>query len=126
MARKQGSAILAVMLAGALPGGMSLGAMSLGAVSPAGAQSADPERGYATQSFTPKGFRLPGGEGCAGDVARWTAVQDNDYASGNISLAIYHQIQAEIARAQSACEGGQDARARALVRDSKRRHGYPG
>ncbi len=86
----------------------------------------DTERGYATQPFTPKDFRLPQGTGCAGDVARWKAVQDNDYASGNIGLKVYHQIAAEIDRADAACKAGQDAAASAMVRDSKRRHGYPG
>ena len=90
------------------------------------AQSVDPDRGYATQAFTPKSFVMPEGEGCAGEVARWKAVQDNDYASGNIGLKVYHQIAAEIARAEAACSSGHDKESQAMVRDSKRRHGYPG
>ena len=82
-------------------------------------------RDYGVQRFTPRAFRLPEGSGCAGDVARWQAVQANDYASGNVNLKIYNQIQAEIARASEACEAGRDADARKLVASSKSRHGYP-
>lgn len=86
----------------------------------------DTDRSYATQPFTPKDFKMPDGEGCAGDVARWKAVQDNDYASGNIGLKVYHQIAGEIARADTVCRAGRDAEASRLVHDSRRRHGYPG
>lgn len=89
------------------------------------AQQADPNPGYATQPFTPQNFAMPGGEGCSGEVARWQAVQTNDYASGNIGLKVYHQVQGEIARADAACRAGHDAEARNLVHASKRRHGYP-
>ena len=88
------------------------------------AQTALP-RDYGVQRFTPKSFQLPEGSGCAGDVARWQAVQANDYASGNVNLKIYNQIQAEIARAAEACLAGRDAEARKLVASSKSRHGYP-
>ena len=119
MGRKQGARRRVAVAATVL-------AMSAWAAPAARPQAADPDRGYAPQGFTPKDFRMPEGEGCAGDVARWKAVQDNDYASGNIGLKVYHQIAAEIARAQASCQAGNDAQARAMVRDSKRRHGYPG
>jgi hypothetical protein len=86
----------------------------------------DLPKGYATQPFTPHNFRMPEGSGCAGEIARWRAIQDNDYASGNVGLKVYNQIQGEIARAESACAAGRDAEARALVEGSRRRHGYPG
>lgn len=92
----------------------------------AGGPAAAQDSGYATEAYTPKSFKMPEGDGCAGDVARWKAVQDNDYASGNIGLPVYHQIQAEIARADQACRAGHDGEARALVHASKARHGYPG
>ncbi len=86
---------------------------------------ADPDRGYATQPFTPPSFKMPTGAGCAGDVSRWQAVQDNDYASGNIGLKVYHQIRDEIAGADALCRAGHDPEARGLIHASKRRHGYP-
>ena len=93
-------------------------------VAPAPAQTATPQ-GYATQRYTPPGFALPDGNGCAGAIARWQAEQGNDYASGNVSLQVYNQIQNEIDRAAAACQAGQDAQARKMVADSRRRHGYP-
>ena len=82
-------------------------------------------RGYAVQPFTPRSFKLPDGSGCAGDLARWQAVQANDYAGGNVGLKVYNQIQNEIDRAAAVCAAGQDAAARKLVAASKARHGYP-
>ena len=82
-------------------------------------------RGYAVQPFTPKDFKLPDGSGCAGDLARWQAVQANDYAGGNVDLKVYNQIQNEIDRAAALCAEGQDAASRKLVAASKARHGYP-
>ena len=98
--------------------------MLLQAAPGAGAQT-DPSPGYATRPFTPQNFHMPEGSGCAGDVARWQAVQENDYSSGNIGLPIYHKIQAEISQAAAACSAGHDAQASAMVRQSRARHGYP-
>ncbi len=82
-------------------------------------------RGYATQSFTPKDFHLPEGAGCSGDIARWQAIQANDYAGGNVNLKVYSQIQNEIAHAAEACQAGRDGEASKMVSASKARHGYP-
>ncbi|UDL93373.1 hypothetical protein LGH83_12335 [Lichenihabitans sp. PAMC28606] len=89
-------------------------------------QANDPEAGYATRPFTPPNFKMPEGAGCAGDIARWRAVQDNDFASGNIEPKVYNQIKGEIAKAESACSAGHDGQASGMVAASKRRHGYPG
>ena len=86
---------------------------------------ADPTPGYATQPFTPKTFHLPDGSGCSGEVARWQAIQDNDYHGGNIGLPIYRRIQNEITQAAAACSAGHDAQASAMIRASRARHGYP-
>lgn len=83
------------------------------------------DRSYATQRFTPQGFALPDGQGCSGEVARWEAIQENDYHSGNIGLPVYRRIQSEIAQAAAACQGGRDAQATAMIHASKARHGYP-
>lgn len=90
-----------------------------------GAQTAADTSGYATQSHTPQNFRLPEGAGCSGEVARWQAIQDNDYRGGNIGLPIYHRIQNEIAQAAAACSAGHDAQATAMIHASRSRHGYP-
>ena len=96
----------------------------LGSSGPATAQS-DPDPGYATRPYAPQNFQLPEGTGCAGEVARWQAIQDNDYQSGNIGLPVYHRIQAEIAQAATACAAGQEAKASGMIRASRARHGYP-
>ena len=102
----------------------ALGLLAVGGRAQAQSQDAAP-RGYAIQPFTPKGFKLPDGNGCAGDVARWQAVQANDYAGGNVGLKVYNEIQNEIDRAAALCAAGQDAAARKLIAASKSRHGYP-
>ena len=92
----------------------------------AGAQpAADGDRSYATQRFTPQDFALPDGQGCSGEVARWQAIQDNDYHSGNIGLPVYRRIQTEIAQAAAACQAGRDTQATAMIHASRARHGYP-
>ena len=74
---------------------------------------------------TPASFRMPSGAGCKGDVARWDAIQNNDLRSGHVTPAVFKQIQGEITQARAVCNAGEDARASAMVRASKSRHGYP-
>ncbi|MDH7799671.1 MULTISPECIES: hypothetical protein [unclassified Beijerinckia] len=76
-------------------------------------------------SVTPASFRMPEGSGCAGEVARWQAIQDNDRQTGNVNQSVYNQIKGDIDRASAACQAGRDGEARALVRASRARHGYP-
>ncbi|HEV2574179.1 MAG TPA: hypothetical protein VGU72_20770 [Beijerinckiaceae bacterium] len=76
-------------------------------------------------SVTPASFRMPEGSGCAGEVARWQAIQDNDRQTGNVNQSVYNQIKADIDKASAACQAGRDGEARAIVRASRTRHGYP-
>ena len=73
---------------------------------------------------TPPGFQMPGGSGCAGEIARYRAVQENDHSSGNVAKSVYLQIQREIAAAEQVCSAGADAKASAMIRASQARHGY--
>lgn len=75
---------------------------------------------------TAGGYQTPGGSGCAGAVARYQAVVDNDLRMGHVNRSVHAQIQSEISEASGACSSGQDARAVSLIRASKSRHGYPG
>jgi hypothetical protein len=75
---------------------------------------------------TPSDFKLPEGSGCAGVIARYRAIMENDLAMGHVNQGVYNQIQSEIGAAENTCSAGQDARATTLVRASKARHGYPG
>ena len=74
---------------------------------------------------TPPGFQLPQGGGCAGEIARYRAIQDNDLAMGHVAQSVYNQIRSEIAAADKACSSGADAQARAMILSSRERHGYP-
>jgi hypothetical protein len=88
--------------------------------------SAPAPEAAASRSVTPPDFKLPEGSGCASAVARWRAIQENDRAMGHVNQSVYGQIAGEIAEAERACAAGDDAKAQALVRASRARHGYPG
>ena len=88
------------------------------------AQDADPST-YATQRFAPHAITLPSSGGCACDIARFQTIMDNDYRTGNVGQSVYAQIEKELETASRACSAGQDAQARAMVRSSRSRHGYP-
>lgn len=79
---------------------------------------------FAQSPVTPQDFRMPGGSGCAGEIARYQAVQTNDYASGNVAKSVYGQIKREIAAAERVCAAGDDAKASAMIHASEIRHGY--
>ncbi len=79
----------------------------------------------ASIEVTPQNFQMPLGEGCAGDIARYRAVQDNDLALGHVAQSVYNQIKKEIAVAEQQCSEGHEALARATIVASRKRHGYP-
>jgi hypothetical protein len=79
----------------------------------------------ASRGVTPPGFKLPEGAGCTGAIARYRAIQDNDLSMGHVNQGVYAEIQKEIGEAEAACANGDDAKAQALLRVSKARHGYP-
>jgi hypothetical protein len=79
----------------------------------------------ATTDVTPDNFKMPSGEGCAGDVARYRAIMDNDLAMGHVAKSVYNQIEKDIGEADAQCAAGHEAQARATVVASRKRHGYP-
>jgi hypothetical protein len=87
------------------------------------AQAQTPAPGTAV--VTPPNFSMPNGAGCAGDIARYRAVQDNDLAMGHVAKSVYNQIQREIAAAEKVCAAGKDREATTMIRASEKRHGYP-
>jgi len=74
---------------------------------------------------TPPGFKLPEGQGCSGEIARFRAVQDNDLATGHVNQRVHDQIKGEIDQAAAVCGAGNDAGARGALAATKRRYGYP-
>jgi PBP1b-binding outer membrane lipoprotein LpoB len=87
--------------------------------------AAAPPPAAASISVTPSNFVMPAGSGCAGEIARYRAIQDNDLAMGHVAKSVYNQIKGEIAGAEQACAAGKDAEARAMIIASRKRHGYP-
>lgn len=75
---------------------------------------------------TPVGFALPAASGCAGEVARFRAVMDNDLATGHVAPAVHARVVARIDAAGAKCGAGQDGAARAEIAATRRAFGYPG
>lgn len=76
---------------------------------------------FAQSAVTPSGFQMAG---CAGEIARYRTIEQDDYASGNLAKSVHGQIQREIAAAERVCAAGEEARATAMVHASETRHGY--
>ena len=68
---------------------------------------------------------LPEGGSCAGDIARYRAIQEQDIKMGHVAKSVYNKIKAEIDAAEVECNNGHEAHARAMIVASKKRHGYP-
>ena len=93
------------------------------ATAPAPQASPTPSSGI--PYVTKPGFKLPEGAGCAGEVARYQAIMDNDLETGHVNKTVHETISSEIAGARSVCAAGKDGEARSLVIASRKRHGYP-
>jgi hypothetical protein len=106
---------------------IAFAALALAACSETGPapQAAAPAPAPATTDVTPDNFKMPSGEGCAGDIARYRAVMDNDLSMGNVNKSVYNQVEKEIAEANAQCAAGHEAQARATIVASRKRHGYP-
>ncbi len=98
-------------------------AIALAACNSAGPPPA-PAPSSAAPGVTPNTFVLPTGGGCAGEVARFQAVMDNDIATGHTTRAVYDRVSAEIAQARATCAAGNDGAAVAQVNATKARFGY--
>ena len=102
-----------------------IAALCLAGCNPAGPPTAAAPAAPGSLAVAPSNFQMPQGGGCAGDIARYRAVQDDDLAMGQIAQSVYDQVRKEIAEAAHACSAGRDAEARAMVLASRKRHGYP-
>lgn len=81
----------------------------------------------ATPSYvTRPDFRLPEGTGCAGDIARFRAVMDNDLATGHVTREVHGRVVADLRAPEGACSAGRAGEASAALTAVKRRYGYPG
>lgn len=71
-------------------------------------------------------FRLPEGGGCAGDLARFRAVIDNDLTTGHVAREVHGRMVANLAGPEAACRAGRAGEAAAGLRAVRQRYGYPG
>jgi hypothetical protein len=104
---------------------LSLAAIALALAACNSAQQQQPAA-VASRNVTPRDFALPAGAGCAGAIARYRAVIDNDLAMGHVGQGVHATIGSELAAADATCAAGREGEALVLVRASKSRHGYPG
>lgn len=83
-----------------------------------------PTPAEAPSGVTPSTFTLPSGGGCAGEIARFQAVMDNDLATGHTTAGVHSRVSAEIATARQSCAAGNEGGAIAQVNATKSRFGY--
>jgi hypothetical protein len=55
---------------------------------------------------------LPEGTDCSAKIARYRAVQDNDFSTGHVAQSAYNQIKRDTDAASKACAAGRDAEAK--------------
>jgi hypothetical protein len=84
-----------------------------------------PTQPQSASLVTPSNFRLPEGQGCSGEIARFRAVQDNDLETGHVNRTVHSSIKAEIDQAAALCSAGNDSGARGALAATKRKYGYP-
>ena len=102
-------------------------AVSLSACNQTSSPPVAPPAQQTSSSFvTPAGFKLPEGQGCSGDIARFRAVQDNDLQTGHVNKSVYDRIKTEDDQASAQCSAGNDAGARSALSGTKSHFGYPG
>lgn len=97
--------------------------LALAACNTAGPPPA-PDPSSAPVGVTPSTFSMPSGSGCAGEVARFQAVMDNDLATGHTTQGVHGRVSAEIATARATCGAGNEGGAIAQLNATKARFGY--
>lgn len=70
-------------------------------------------------------FRLPEGQGCSGEIARFRAVMDNDLSTGNVNRDVHGRVIADLRGPEAACAANRSGEALAGLRTVKSRYGYP-
>ena len=88
-------------------------------------QTSAPEPAAAAASgVTPAGFSMPGQSGCAGEIARYRAIMDNDLSTGHVNKTVYDKVSADLERASAAYSSGRDGEAVRIVAATRSRYGY--
>lgn len=108
-----------------LPALALVAAVALGGCTQTARTPAAPPPGSAPPGVTPSTFHMPEGTGCAGEVARFKAVLDNDVAVGHLTRSVHGRASADADRAGAACSAGRDGEARSQLAATRARYGYP-
>jgi hypothetical protein len=69
-------------------------------------------------------FHIPGPSGCAGPVAEFQSVIDNDVATGNLAKGVHGRVTTDLAPIKAACGAGREADATRQLAAVKTRYGY--
>jgi hypothetical protein len=62
--------------------------------------------------------------GCAGAIAQFRAVIDNDAKIGHLNKSVYNRIVPDLGRVSETCRAGKDAEAMRALAGLKSRFGY--
>lgn len=84
-----------------------------------------PPPGQAPTGVTPNTFSMPSGGGCAGEVARFQAIMDNDLDTGHTTKGVHDRVSGEIAQARATCQAGNEGGATGQIRAIRAKYGYP-
>ncbi len=103
------------MIRPALP---ALAALLLAACNQTGAPA--PQAALGSPSVAPPA----GGAGCAGEIARFREVIDDDRRTGNVAASVHARLSAEVDRAAGACAAGREPDAVRQLAAAKARFGY--
>jgi hypothetical protein len=99
-------------------------ATGLAACQTASVTPAAPPPSSAPVGVTPNTFSMPSGSGCAGEVARFQAVMDNDLDTGHTTKGVHGRVSGEIAIARATCAGGNEGGAIGQLNGTKSKFGY--
>jgi hypothetical protein len=62
--------------------------------------------------------------GCAGAIAQFRAVIDNDVKIGHLNKSVHNRIAPDLGRVEATCRAGKDAEATRALAALKSRFGY--
>jgi hypothetical protein len=62
--------------------------------------------------------------GCAGAIAQFRAVIDNDVKVGHLNKSVHNRIVPDLVRVEATCRAGRDAEATRALTALKGRYGY--
>jgi hypothetical protein len=68
--------------------------------------------------------RVAGPAGCAGPIAEFQQLIDNDAETGYLNPGVYNRVTTDLGNVKQACAAGREAEARSQLAAVKGRYGY--